>query len=208
MMRIQQWIRPRASDLEEAQREYMINIVILGLAITGFLFGLASLIIWLREGGPWIGVASGFGVQPIYAIAYGLNRKGYSRAATSIVLTVLFLIMLGGGLSVGIGHSTMVGYAMIIAIAGLLLGARPALFLTLLCGGSYALVGWLQISGRLATAFPPEVTLWADVAAITTGLAAVVVVIWLAGQQLRQALHAEQRLSAELRHMVSTLEQQ
>lgn len=206
-MTIQRLIRPRASDPEEARREYMINIIILGLLITGFLFGLASLIVWLREGGPWVGAVSGFGVLPVYATAYGLNRRGYSRGAAYIVLATLFLIMFGGGLSVGIGHSTMVGYAMIVTIAGLLLGARPALFLTLLCGGSYALVGWLQMTGRLPAALPPEATLLTDVAAITMGLVTVVVVLWLAGQQLRQALHTEQRLSAELRHLVNTLEQ-
>lgn len=204
---IQRWIRPRASDPEEARREYMVNVILLGLFSLGFLFGLVSLIVWLREGGPWIGAVSGFSVLPVYATAYGLNHRGHSRAATYIVLGILFLVMLGGGLNVGIGHSPMVGYAMIITIAGLLLGVGPALFLTLLCGGSYALVGWLQIAGRLPAALSPEATLLTDVAAITTGLAAIVVVLWLASQQLRQALHTEQRLSTELRHLVNTLEQ-
>jgi len=185
----------------------MIAIILLGLSITGLLFGLVSLILWLREGGPWIGAVSGFSVLPVYAAAYGLNRKGHSRVATYITLGTFFLILLGGGLNVGIGHSTLVGYVMIITIAGLLLGVGPALLFALLCGGSYALTGWLQISGRLPAVLPPEATLPTDVAAITAGLAVVVVVIWLANQQLRQALHTEQSLTAELRHLVDTLEQ-
>ncbi|MCX8066454.1 MAG: hypothetical protein N3B68_01290 [Anaerolineae bacterium] len=203
----QKGLTPKATDPEKARREYILNIVLLGLAVPSLLYGLASLAIWLIRGGPWAGAAAGIGVQAFYVLAYWLNRKGHHQAAAFIVLGALVLVMLAGGLQVGIGHSTMVGYAIIVAVAGLLAGFRAALLLTLICGGSYALTGWMQISGWVPAALPPEKTLTVDLAGIVLGLVSLAMILWVAESQLRRALYRERHLSTELRQAVLTLEQ-
>ncbi|MGQ9711002.1 MAG: hypothetical protein ACUVXE_11115, partial [Anaerolineae bacterium] len=203
----QRWLSPQAADPEDARREYMVSIILLGLIITLFLFGLGSLWLWLFQGGPWIGPVVGIGVQFFFVPAYWLNRRGYTRTATYIMLAATVLAMLGGGLGAGLGHAVMVGYAIIVAIAGLLLGFQAALVFVLIFGGSYALIGWMQISGRLPGALSPEEALLFDLLAIVIGLISLAVILWVAESRLRQAWRQERLLSAELRQTVDIVKQ-
>jgi len=196
---------PHSSDPEVAQREYVLNLALLGLAGPGFLFGLVALVLWALNIVPTaaVGALAGFVVQPFYALAYWLGRWGRVRLASYVPLSVLFLVMVGANWLMGMGHATLVGFAMVVVLAGILVGIRVALVCVLLCAGAYGIVGWLQLEGRLPSPISPQETLWADEAALALGLVAVAIFSWLVTRQLHAVLR---RSLAQLRYQSQELE--
>ncbi len=206
---IKAWLEPTLEEPELARRQYMLNIILVGLAIPGFLFGLVSTAIWAL-GGPLnagIGALAGIGVQLFYLLAYWLGRRGKLNLASSIPVMALFLIMSGSSYQMGIGHVTLIGYAMTAVAASILLGAVPAALLTLFITVTYMLIGWAQAAGRIPGAMPPEATIGADAAGLGFGLIVLVIFNEFYSREMNKALHRQQEVSAELKAHREKLEQ-
>ena len=116
--------------------------------------------------------------------------------------------MVGGSYQIGIGHVTLIGYAMVTLTAGILIGNGAALFFVLLSTVAYVLVGMAQVAGRMPGALSPEATVIADAAGLGLGLVVLVIFSWLSTREMSRALHRERELSAELQTHRATLEQQ
>lgn len=206
---IRDWLKATPEDLAPERHRRLLNIVLLGLAIPGFLFGLVSAILWVL-GGPsnaGVGALAGIGVQLFYLLAYWLGQRGKLRLASYIPVTVLFLIMSGASYQMGIGHVTLIGYAMTAMTASILLGAMPATLLTLLITLTYVLIGWAQSAGRIPGALSPEATLGADAAGLGFGLIVLVIFNEIHNREMNQALRREQEVSAKLKSSRAQLEQ-
>jgi GAF domain-containing protein len=205
---ISSWLAPSAPDPELARRQYLLNLVLLGLAGPGFLFGLVMAVMWALGRAPITGALAGFAVQPFYLLAYWLGRRGRVRLAAYIPVVAVFLVMVGGSYQVGIGHVTLIGYAMVTLTAGFLIGNGAALLFTLLSTVAYVIVGMAQTAGRLPGALPPEATVIADAAGLGLGLVVLVIFNWLSAREMSRTLRHERELSAELQTQRATLEQQ
>ncbi len=205
--RISKWITPVSEDPDLTRQEYVLNVALSGLIGLGLLFAVGATFLWLLGKIPAIGTVVGFGVLPFYLLAYRLNRRGRTRLAAYFPVTALLLGMAGATFQVGIGHSTLIGFAMVTALAGLLLGLRPALLFTLLGTSAYVLIGILQASGQLPAAMLPAATIAADGIAIATGLATLIVFNWLTNQQLSRTLRQERLLTTQLQAGQAQLEQ-
>ncbi len=195
---ISSWLAPSAGDPELARRQYLFNLVLLGLAGPGFLFGLVMAIMWALGRVPITGVLAGFGVQPFYLLAYWLSRRGRVRLAAYVPVIVLFLVMTGASYQLGVGHAVLVGYAMATMAAGILIGVRAALLFALLSIVAYVAVGMSQATGGLPGALPPEATVIADAAGLGLGLVVLVIFNWLSSREMSRTLHQERELSAAL----------
>ncbi len=206
--RISSWLAPPAEDSDLARRQRLLNLVLLGLAGPGFLFGLVMTVMWALGRAPITGALSGLGVQPFYLLAYRLGRRGRVRLAAYVPVTILFLVMTGSSYQLGIGHVALIGYAMTTLTAGILIGTGAALFFTLLSTVAYMVVGLAQAAGRLSGVLPPETTVIADAAGLGLGLVVLVIFNWLSSREMSRALHQERELSAELKTHRRTLEQQ
>ena len=206
---INAWLEPTIEEPELARRQYMLNIILVALAIPGFLFGLVSAAIWALGGPPnaGIGALAGVGVQIFYLLAYWLGRRGKLNLASSIPVMTLFLIMSGSSYQMGIGHVTLIGYAMTAVAASILLGAVPAALLTLLITVTYMLIGWGQAAGRIPSAIPPEATIGADAAGLGFGLIVLVIFNEFYSHEMNKALHRQEEVSAELKAHREKLEQ-
>jgi GAF domain-containing protein len=205
---ISSWLAPSAPDPELARRQYLLNLVLLGLAGPGFLFGLVMAVMWALGRAPITGVLAGFAVQPFYLLAYWLGRRGRVRLAGYIPVMAVFLVMVGGSCQIGIGHVTLIGYAMVTLTAGILIGNGAALLFALFSTVAYVIVGMAQTAGRLPGALPPEATVFADAAGLGLGLVVLVIFSWLSAREMSRALHHERELGAELQTQHTTLEQQ
>jgi len=172
------------------QQAYLLNLTLLGLAGTGFLFGLVSAMLWALNIVPEaaVGVLAGFGVQPFYGLAYWLSRHSRLRLARYIPLLVLFTIMVVASGLVGLGHATIMGFAMLVIVADILVGIRAAAAAVLLSTGVYVTVGWLQLGGWLASPVSPLETLGADVTALALGLFAIWILLGMATRHWRVVL--------------------
>ncbi len=198
MERISDRLASTADDPDVARRQYLLNMVLLGLAGPGFLFGVVSTILWAMGYPSAAGALAGFGVQPFYLLAYWLGRRGRVRLAAYFPVIGVFLAMVGGSYQLGLGHATLVGYAMVTLTASLLIGNGAALFFVLLGTVAHLLVGTIQAAGGLPGAISPVSTVVADAAGVGLGLVVLVIFEWLNNREMGRALQRERELSAEL----------
>nr|HID14954.1 hypothetical protein [Anaerolineae bacterium] len=205
--RISSWLMPAAENPDLARREYLLNLVLVGLAGPGFLFGLLMAVMWVLGKAPIAGALAGFGVQPFYLLAYWLGKRGRVRLAAYVPVLALFLVMAGANYQLGLGHVVLIGYAMTTLTAGILIGTGAALLFTLLSVVAHVSIGMAQAVGRLPGALAPEATVIADGVGLGLGLVVVVIFNWLSSREMSRMLHRERELSVELRVHQAELEQ-
>ena len=198
---------PRAEGASSARQRYLLDMVILGLAVPGLFFGLGMTVLWVFGQAPITGALAGLGVQPFYLLAYWLSRRGRVRLAAYVAIVILFLVMAGANYQMGVGHVIMVGYAMVTLTAGMLIGSGAAMFFVLLSVGAHVIIGAAQTTGVLMGALQPETTVIADGVGLGLGLVVLVIFNWLSNRELNRMLRRERELSAELRHHQAELEQ-
>lgn len=200
-------IAPTSPDPNIAQRQMVLNIVLLGLAIPGLLLGTALLILWILGYVPPAGAIAGIGVLPFFLLSYWLGRQGRPRIAGYIPTTVVFIVVVASLFQVGIGHVSTIGMAMVVAAAGILIGTWTASFFVLLSILAYILAGWAQNAGLVSSATLPQATVLADVFVLGFGLAVLVVLIWLSNREMARALSMERGISDQLQVQSRELEE-
>lgn len=207
LARLNTILKPTSEDPEIAHRQYILNIVLLGLAGPGFLFGLIMLGLWFLDLTPAAGAISGLGVQPFYVLAYWLGRRGKINLAGYIPTMVIFLVMAGSSVIVGVGHVTIIGFAMVISTAGVLIGLSASIIFTLLSVLAYSAAGFAQINGLIPAAIVPTASIAADAIGLGLGLIVIVVMNWMAMREMENALTRERSLAKELQQYSSNLEE-
>lgn len=206
--RLAAWLIPQTADSDQTRRQNILNLVLLALAVPGFLFGVVSAISWLLGSKQAaIGAISGLGVQVFYLLAFWLGRRGKVRQAGYIPVVLLFIIMTGSTYQQGIGHSTMIGFAMVSLTAGILIGIGPALFFTFIETGTYLLIGLAQAAGRLPAPTEPVTTIVLDSAAIGLALVVIIAFFWVNNRELIQSYQRERELTAQLHTQREELEE-
>lgn len=205
--RLREAIAPTSPDPNIAQRQMVLNIVLLGLAIPGLLFGTVLLILWILGYVPPSGAIAGLGVLPFILLSYWLGRQGRLRIAGIIPTTTVFIIIVASLFQAGIGHASTIGMAMVVAAAGILIGTWAASIFVLLSILAYVLAGWAQNSGLISSATLPQATVLADVFVLGFGLAVLVVLIWLSNREMARALSMERGISDQLQVQSRELEE-
>lgn len=206
--RLQDWFRPTSEDADIAHSQYLLNIVLIGLAGPGFAFGVIMLVLWLMRLSPPAGAISGLGVQPFYILSYWLGRKGRVKLAAYIPVTVVFLAMAASFFQVGVGHISTIGIAMVIVAAGILIGAGAASFFVILGIALYIFSGWAQINGLITTVFLPSETIIIDAIGMGLGLFVLVIFNWISSRELKRSLQLERDLTSRLQVQSRELEEQ
>ncbi|MCK5316528.1 MAG: GAF domain-containing protein [Anaerolineales bacterium] len=200
-------IAPTSSDPNIAQRQMVLNIVLLGLAIPGFLFGATFFILWILGYTPPTGAIAGLGVLPFFLLSYWLGRKGRLRIAGYIPTTAVFIVLVASLFQVGIGHASTIGMAMVVAAAGILIGAGAASLFVLLSILAYIIAGWAQNAGIITAAILPQSAVLADAIGLGFGLALLVVLNWLSNREMVRALSVERETSDQLQVQSRELEE-
>lgn len=201
-------VKPTLTDPEMAHRQYILNIVLLGLAGPGFIFGVIMAVLALMGLTPAAGAISGLGVQPFYLLSYWLARRGKLTLAAYIPATVVFIVMAASTFQVGIGHITTIGLAMVVATAGILIGLRAAILFVVLSVITYSLAGTAQLQGMIPTALAPAEAVAADAVGLGLGLSVLVILNWLSNREMANALSRERLLSQELQKRSESLAQE
>lgn len=186
--RIRTWLTPTSSDFDLAYRQFILNVVLVGLAVPGFFFGISILALWALGRTPLLGALIGLGVQPFYFLSYWLCQRERIRLAAHIPVGVVFLGMAAATFVLGVGHVTTIGMAMAVTVAGVLIGLPASLLFMLLSVAVYLSAGMLQAAGMLRTAVSPARQYLADSIGLGFGLSVLVILIWLANRELLRAL--------------------
>ena len=195
-------VQPTLEDEQDQERQYILHVILLGLGITGFTYGMVSLILWLMDKSPLVPALVGLGLQPFYALAYVLGLRGRLRIATLIPPSTLLLAMILATAWVGIGHATMIGLAMTVTTASVLLGVRWALIFAALGSLSYWIEGLLQGTLGLPQVLPLEENIHLEVIGLAIGLASLVALNWLAAREIARGMQ-RRREAESMRRIVS-----
>ena len=201
------WLAPTVRDPDLARRQYLLNLMLLGLAGPGILFAVVMAVLWVLGKAPITGMLAGFGVMPFYLLAFWLNRRGRVRLAAYLPVITLFLAVVGANYQVGVGHVVLIGYAMVTLTAGILIGSGTALLFALLSMAAHLVIGMTPTAGWLPGALAPEATVIADGIGVGLGLFVLVIFNWLSDQKMDRMLRREQELTAALRVHQAELEQ-
>jgi GAF domain-containing protein len=206
--RFRKLIAGTSQEPDIAHRQYLLNIILLGLAGPGFIFGIVMLVLWLLDMSPPTGAIAGLGVQPFYILAYLLGRRGQVRVAGFIPVAVVFAAMAGSFFQVGVGHISTIGLAMVVVTAGILIGAGAATLFTLLGVVAYLAGGWAQLNGYVPDPLIPIDTVIIDAIGLGLGLLVLVIFNWMANREMQRALQLERSLSSRLQAQSQDLEDQ
>jgi GAF domain-containing protein len=199
---ISRLLPPVSKDPEEARQESLLYLVIGGLAIPGFLFGVVSGINAMLTNGPMEGFIAGMIVQPVYLLAIIIARRGNPKLAAYFPVTIVFLVMIYGTITVGTGHVTYIGYAMATIAASILIGTNAGIVYAFLSMAAHVIVGLLQQQAVLGPTNPqlPLDTLWFDAAGLGFGLAVLVSFSAVYNREIRVSLHMERQLAEALQN--------
>jgi GAF domain-containing protein len=197
-----------SEDPDIAQRQYLLNVILLGLAGPSLIFGIIMLILWQMDITSPFGAIAGLGVQPFYILAYWLGRRGNISLAGYIPATVVFVLMVSSLFQSGIGHISTIGFAMVVVTAGILIGAGAATIFVLLSLGAYVLVGWAQLNGLIPTALPALDSIVVDALGLGLGLSVLVIFNWISTREMKRALGLERDLTNRLQVQSHDLEEQ
>lgn len=199
---------PDPQEDHRARQQRLLNLVLLGLAVPGFLLGLAMIALAFLGTVPWVGAIASIGVQSLYLLAFWLGKRGKLRLAGYIPVIAVFLAMFAGNYQLSLGHVNYFGYAMATLAAVILIGPGAGVFFALLSTLANFGLGLVQASTGLPSALSPLNTVFAD--SIGLGLVLIVLVIFttIYGREINKALESQKILSAELKNNQAMLELQ
>jgi GAF domain-containing protein len=200
--RISRIFPPVSKDPEHARQESLFYLVVIGLALTGGLFALISLVIALFAGGPWVGVIAGIVVLPVYLVALFLARRGLVRLATYFPVVAIFLVMVIASAILGVGHAINIGFAMATLTAAILISTQSGILFAFLSMVAHIVVGLLQQSGVLSVPalYAPGSTVWPDAFALGLGLAVLIGISAIYNREMRVSLQMEKQLGEALQN--------
>ncbi len=205
--RLTNWLKPTSDEPEIAHRQYLLNAVLLSLAVSGLLFGLVTGILWLLDRVPLTGMLAGLVVQPFYLLSYLLGRRDKVRIAAATSIIAVFLVMVLSTLHVGIGHVTIIGLAMVVVISGILMGLGSAITFLVLSVITYIGAGMAQAAGFLSAAIVPEAVVAVDTIGLGLGLIVLLILNKITSQELSNALIRERDLADQLQIRSHDLEE-
>lgn len=171
METIQAILKPTAESPAAAQRQYILNLILLGLVAPGLAFMVIMGVMMITGHAPVITVVVAFTMQPFYLLAYVLGRRERITLAAWVVVLTLIAAMTLTATYAGLGHITSLGMVIAVLIAGAMNGLGPAVISSLLNGALYALVGYAQLRGWITNPIPPTVTILPE--AVGTALASI-----------------------------------
>ncbi len=186
---------PRATDPDEARREHMANVIILGVGCIGLVYTIVMSILYFAVPGlprePLLGAAASL---PLMPLCIWLSRRGLWRLVPVAPILALLGITIYGQWTFGPYNVAIVLYGALVIIALVAYGARGAVVAALASVASYALVGAVTLEREA-----PAVSMPVRIIVLSTSLAMIILLQWFFTSQLRQALVEARTYAAELR---------
>jgi GAF domain-containing protein len=209
---MQRWFRralgPTSAIPTIAQKQVVLNAVLLGLTISVILVGSVALIFWFRDLAPLAVPVISFSALPFFALSYFLGRRGNVRIAGVIPALILGIIVtISAVFQIGLGQVPIIGFAITVTVAGSLVGSTAAFVFAVLGILTLVFTSWAQLSGLL----PPPLLMESSAVfvpiAVALGLVVLVVLNWLSNREMIRALDVERSISDQLQTQSRELEE-
>ncbi len=202
-------IASRSKDIDNARREFILNVLLLGSIFLSFIAFIINLATQLFGRTPSIPAEITFIISSFFVFLYFLSRKGFFILASFIFLGTFFLLNFYIAITYGIDiPEGILVYALSIVMSGILLGTHFCFLVTLVTIITVSLVGYLQIY----SIFPPQsywrLELLRVVDIIIFGIIFLIIatVSWLSNREIEKSLRRARRSEAELKKERDSLE--
>ncbi|HZM64267.1 MAG TPA: ATP-binding protein [Candidatus Saccharimonadales bacterium] len=205
-----QYIAPRQGHEDAGNREFVLNVLVTGAAITMliaqsslvynyFVLGFSHLLPTIISVFVMLAVAAGI---------YLLSRHGHYKPAAYSFVGLYFLIAVGVTLSWGLGMPVTVAlFSLIVVLAGILIGAKHSLY-------SFGLVSGTVIILKIVegSVYEPDTSWVADssnsgtITGVLLVFGVIAAVSWLFNYRMERSLHRAERAEAALKRQKAQLE--
>jgi len=209
----QRLLTPRAETEDLARREYILNIFLLGSIALLFVAVLAVVAKAIAQGADHKG-SSPFSVLAIFlsfVTLLFLSRKGFIKTTAYIFIAVYFFAISSGLYSYGVDQpQTLLAFALIIVMAGVMIGSQFAFMATLVSAAVLAVLGYLQINQFYSVDAYWKQNLAVGVEDIITfsiTLALIAIASWLSNREIEKSLLRARHSEAELKKERDSLEE-
>lgn len=205
------FVIPRTKNQDRARREFVLNVLLCILAgITGIAF-LINLFQPIINPGPNHGevpVVTGL-IFLLFCGLLVLSRSGKGKLAGLALVTCLFLVALYRGYYWGPdANIVLLLFALIITLAGVILGSRGAFIVTLLSGSSIVILTILIVNGYYSPndVWKSDSVVVSDAIVFALLLLLISTIAWIFNRDMEKALVRARRSEQALKNQRDQLE--
>lgn len=201
-------IQPKSKNEDRARQEFILNIFLTAsvvLLLAAFLFVVLKSTIHQGDSPLYVGIVFIF-----FAILFLMSRLGFSRVVAYIFVAIYFMAVVRGIYIFGIDQpQTLLGFALLIVIAGVLIGSRFAFLITMvsmLCilNLGYAQINsWYPIKSYWKREVAPAIE---DPIMFSLTLSIIAIASWLSNREIEKSLTRARRSETELKKERDSLE--
>ena len=204
----QMLLGPKSVDEDARRREYILNIILAGSILMLAILGAVVLYDLQFSAMPSGTILSfeGFCVLPaFFIILYVLSRRGFFMAASYLLIGAYFLGNSYAAYRWGVNVPTaLVGYALLIVIASILISARFAFVVSFATALVVLPLWYVQLHG--ATFLDAENFTVGDGVALVILYGLITLVAWLSNREIERSLTRARRSERELKEERDSLE--
>ena len=202
-------VEPESISEDSRRSEYVLNVLLLGSIMLSLVTVVAAMPIFCKDGWRFDLLAGPLAVCGSFCSLYYLSRRGYFIAASymliGIYFTALSYTLYNWGFDAPEG---LLGFAILIVIAGVLLGSYFSFLITGCISLAIFIFGYMQ-ENNLAKASVPWKNLSSDVVDILVyifTLSVVAIVAWLSNRETEKSLRRARSSEAMLKKERDLLE--
>ena len=204
-------IEPKARDEDTRRREFILNIILFSTIVLAVIFNLFLLYRVIVTYPNHRGMSSAYlaGILIAFVLLLFLSKRGYSVLVSYILITIYLVIALYTSFHWGVDvPQALLVYALIIVIAGILLGTQFAIGLTLFIGISLLLITYLQTTGKITLNlyWREESITFSSVIEHIISLGLISIVTWLYNREINRSLIRARKSEADLKIERDSLE--
>lgn len=199
-------IKPKTKNKDNARREYILNILLLGLtalSLFGFLTAVAEKFILESGDQMYIGLAVEelFGFLLLTLYGYYLSRNGHARSVAYVLVGFIFLATIQAIFRWGLLPPALLMCALNIVMAGILIHSQLSFFVTGLVVLAITSLSALESVGLILfdTSWVDTRPSFGDVFVLSVMFLMIAVVSWLFNREGERALRRATRSEWELK---------
>lgn len=202
------WTEPKSTDEDTRRREYILNVIFVGSIIMLVALDALVLVYALRDGGGTTAAISFevFSIFPVcFILLYMLSRRGWFVVSSYLLIGAYFLGNTYAAYRWGVNSpASLVGYALLILIASILISTRFAFFVA----GAVALVVLPLWSAQLHGLMATDAIQFTDGDGITLVIlyGFITLVAWLSNREIERSLMCARRSELALKEERDSLE--
>jgi PAS domain S-box-containing protein len=207
-LRIRLWdalTQPQSQDEDQARREYITRVILLGVSVVILPFTLLAILGWSLRLIPIDTLYLMGGMSALFPFGLWLSHHGHWRISRYFPIGMVVLSAIFGSYVGGIDAPAQILYALAILLLGILVGNRGLFF-----GLALSLVSFLGFGGMHLTGLLPESRTAATmsinrITIVTATLTTITLTVWFLIAQYQKAILQARVHAAELTSLFETV---